>query len=152
MEAGARRLLADLYAVEDEPRPWSTRFRVLALALLTSFALVYAWTCASGVNETMRQREIDNRFNFHPADAVQQKEHDNARAMVRALANNLNTHLPDNYEKEQALARLQEVLFWSNASIARPVPGGRPPAFDVIHTDPDEPTNPGVTPWSKDGQ
>ena len=68
----------------------------------------------------MDPKDIDNRFSFHPATTEEkQAAHGSARAECLALANFLNGALPDGREKSLAITHLEEVMFWSNAAIAR---------------------------------
>lgn len=45
--------------------------------------------------------------------------HSSVRDKCYALASELNHLLPPGREKSLALARLEEVMFWSNAAVAR---------------------------------
>ncbi|MET9480926.1 hypothetical protein [Streptomyces sp. NPDC006638] len=64
--------------------------------------------------------DIEHRFAFHAASRQEkQDEHTSVRQSCRALADALNDLLPDGREKSTAIARLEEVMFWSNAAIAR---------------------------------
>ena len=66
--------------------------------------------------------DIANRFDFHPADTdVKRQAHETVRAECRQLVEFLNDALPDGREKSLAITKLEEVMFWSNAAIARPV-------------------------------
>ena len=64
--------------------------------------------------------DIANRFDFHPADTPErQKAHENVRHMFKQVALNLNAWLVEGHEKSLAVTRLEEAMFWANASIAR---------------------------------
>lgn len=66
------------------------------------------------------QDELKRRFEHHPPLNVDVAElHDLVRGDVSELANRLNQELPDCREKSLAMTKLEEVLFWSNAAIAR---------------------------------
>lgn len=68
----------------------------------------------------MEPIDIHNRFGFHAATtAEKQAAHGSARAACLELANFLNGALPEGREKSLAITRLEEVMFWSNAAIAR---------------------------------
>ena len=60
----------------------------------------------------MDKADLDNRFNYHRPG----KQH---AWYCRALASVLNDTLPEGREKSLAMTKLEEVMFWSNASIAR---------------------------------
>ncbi len=64
--------------------------------------------------------DIKNRFEFHPADTDEKRnEHERIRKLCLDLANELNNSLPNGREKATAISRLEEVMFWANAAIAR---------------------------------
>ena len=65
---------------------------------------------------------IDNRFKFHAASRQEKAdEHTSARQSCRRLADHLNDLLPEGREKSLAITKLEEVMFWANAAIARDV-------------------------------
>lgn len=69
----------------------------------------------------MNQRDIDNRFEFHPAtDDEKRNAHTSVREHCLALATFLNESLPDGREKSLAITHLEETMFWGNAALARP--------------------------------
>lgn len=64
--------------------------------------------------------EIENRFLFHPPRTDAEKQaHAQVRVELRAVALYLAEELPDGREKIVALTKLEEAMFWANASIAR---------------------------------
>jgi len=67
----------------------------------------------------MTTAEMQRKFSQHP---VVKKQAD-AMAVIRQVAFELAVHInnaaPDGDEKEQAIRRLQEAVFWANAGIAR---------------------------------
>lgn len=68
----------------------------------------------------METADLDNRFMYHPANTEQRQEaHEWIRDNCLALAHTLNRDLPEGREKSLAITKLEEVMFWSNASIAR---------------------------------
>lgn len=80
---------------------------------------------ASAMMTVMDPRDIENRFAFHAATtAEKQLAHGTVRSECLHLAEFLNGALPEGREKSLAVARLEEVMFWGNAALARPpLPG-----------------------------
>jgi hypothetical protein len=70
----------------------------------------------------MQPDDIANRFAFHPATTEEKRdEHTSIRQQCRQLADELNKRLPEGREKSLAITHLEEVMFWSNAAIARTI-------------------------------
>ncbi len=68
----------------------------------------------------MDSSDIEHRFTFHAASRQEKAdEHTSARQGCRQLADQLNALLPEGREKSLAITHLEEVMFWSNAAIAR---------------------------------
>lgn len=68
----------------------------------------------------MLPEEIARRFAFHaPATQEKRDEHTSVRQACRRLADELNERLPEGREKSVAVTKLEEVMFWANAAIAR---------------------------------
>lgn len=64
--------------------------------------------------------DITNRFRFHPADTNERiVAHERVRHLCHHLAHALDRDLPPGCEKSLALTKLEEVMFWGNAAIAR---------------------------------
>jgi hypothetical protein len=64
--------------------------------------------------------DIVNRFAFHPANTPERaKQHDDVRETCRGLASVLDHMLPPGREKSLAITKLEEVMFWANAAVAR---------------------------------
>ena len=67
----------------------------------------------------MNRAEIERRFKRHIPDDGQNAWMDLGRMHVTNLAQWIDEFCPDNKEKDQALNRLDECLFWMNGSILR---------------------------------
>lgn len=67
----------------------------------------------------MKIEDINNRFTYHAPDAQDVEIHQNIREQCRTLALHLNLVLPEGREKSLAITHLEEVMYWSNAAIAR---------------------------------
>ena len=64
--------------------------------------------------------EVAHRFAFHAAITQERRdEHSSVRQQCYRLAESLNDALPDGREKAVVLTKLEEVMFWANAAIAR---------------------------------
>lgn len=63
---------------------------------------------------------ICRNFETHPAQSRDTiNRHSRVRSLTRGLALELGAILPASRERTMALCKLEEVMFWSNASIAR---------------------------------
>ncbi|MEV8124761.1 hypothetical protein AB0P07_11710 [Streptomyces sp. NPDC085944] len=68
----------------------------------------------------MQPADIEHRFAFHAATTQEKRdEHTSVRQHCRRLADELNERLPEGREKSLAITKLEEVMFWANAAIAR---------------------------------
>lgn len=68
----------------------------------------------------INQADINNRFAFHAATTEEKRDaHTSVRQQCRQLADFLNEKLPDGREKSVAITKLEEVMFWGNAALAR---------------------------------
>lgn len=68
----------------------------------------------------LSEAELDRRFNFHAApDAEKRDAHTSVRRHCRNLADALNVGLPDGREKSIVMTKIEEVMFWGNAALAR---------------------------------
>lgn len=66
--------------------------------------------------------ELANRFSFHPATTQEKRDaHEGVRGAAYRLASLLNESVPDGREKSLVMTKLEEVMFWANAAIAREV-------------------------------
>lgn len=68
----------------------------------------------------MDVKDLENRFAYHPAkDEDTQIKHGGIRALCLSLAININEIVPECEEKKTAITKLEEVMMWANAGIAR---------------------------------
>lgn len=63
--------------------------------------------------------DLENRFNYHKPDEAKAGVHEGVRGECKGLAYTLNELLPEGREKSLAITKLEEVMFWANAAIAR---------------------------------
>jgi len=65
-------------------------------------------------------KDIEHRFAFHAATTQEKRDdHTTIRQQCRKLADRMNEFLPDGREKAIVLTKLEEVMFWANAALAR---------------------------------
>lgn len=70
----------------------------------------------------MSPADITHRFAFHAATTDEKRNaHTSVRHACESLAHQLNEQLPDGREKSTAITKLEEVMFWGNAGLAREV-------------------------------
>jgi hypothetical protein len=68
----------------------------------------------------MSPEDIASRFSSHPITSfVKSDTHLYIRQQCHQLANLFNERLPESREKEVSIDRLEEVMFWANAAVAR---------------------------------
>lgn len=68
----------------------------------------------------MNDNELRNRFDYHPPKTPERAaEHERLRSDCLHIALMLNDSLPEGREKSLALTKLEELMFWANAAIAR---------------------------------
>ena len=63
--------------------------------------------------------ELDARFTYHCPTDEQAKKYTSIRGRARAFAELIDVLCPESREKSLALTKLDEVVMWANASIAR---------------------------------
>jgi hypothetical protein len=64
--------------------------------------------------------ELDNRFKFHSVtDQITKDSHEAIRDYCLQTAEFLDGLLPEGREKSLAITKLEKVMFWANAAIAR---------------------------------
>ena len=67
----------------------------------------------------MTQDDIKNRFTYHSPSDDQISRYDEIRRFAKIFAELIDKDCPDSREKSLALTKLDEVVMWANASIAR---------------------------------
>lgn len=68
----------------------------------------------------MDYQDLVSRFSFHPAkDELTKAKHKRVRNFCLDLADELNAVVPEGREKSLAITKLEEVMMWANAGIAR---------------------------------
>lgn len=70
-------------------------------------------------NNTELIIRLERMFTFHPAEGAQPLQYATIRGECLDLAKLIAVLLPDCEEREQAFLRLNEVMFWANAGVAR---------------------------------
>lgn len=64
--------------------------------------------------------DIHNRFSYHPPLSEERKKsHEKVRELCERLAMSLAGNLPQGRETALAITKLEEVMMWSNAALAR---------------------------------
>lgn len=67
----------------------------------------------------MDHGDLVNRFSYHKPDEAAAVAHADVRGKALELALWLDTVLPEGREKATTITKLEEVMYWANASIAR---------------------------------
>lgn len=63
--------------------------------------------------------EIKHRFQHHPPSPEKIEQHKSVREICEDLAHHINEFIPPGREQATALTKVEEVMFWANAGIAR---------------------------------
>ncbi|MFW6002225.1 MAG: DUF7681 family protein [archaeon] len=67
----------------------------------------------------MEISEIQLRFTYHKPTEKKIEDYGTIRSSAENFANRLNQLCPESREKSLAITKLEEVVMWANASIAR---------------------------------
>ena len=67
----------------------------------------------------LTQEQIDDRITYHPPNEERIKHHTEVRGAIGNTMAVFNEIGSDSREKSVALTKLEEVMFWMNAHIAR---------------------------------
>jgi hypothetical protein len=75
------------------------------------------------VEEELRKQEqekrIEKNFSYHRAGPNQAETYEKIRGTARAYAHQLSEQCPESQELDKAIEKLEEVVFWANAAVAR---------------------------------
>ena len=63
--------------------------------------------------------ELNKRFTYHPPTDEQVRDYEHIRALCESLGQVLAFVCPESREKDVAFQKLDEVVMWVNAAIAR---------------------------------
>lgn len=63
--------------------------------------------------------ELLKRFTYHPPTGTQPTIYENLRDLAKGFAVEIFMACPDSRERSVAITKLEEVVMWANASIAR---------------------------------
>jgi hypothetical protein len=63
--------------------------------------------------------DIANRFSYHAPSGVKIDYHQQVRLFLEDAIHNVFDLLPESREKSLFLTKMEEAMFWANASIAR---------------------------------
>jgi hypothetical protein len=67
----------------------------------------------------MDNMDLENRFNYHAPDELKKLAHERVREILLQVAQEFNHTLLEGREKSIVITKLEEAMFWANASIAR---------------------------------
>jgi len=67
----------------------------------------------------MEAKEITKRFTYHEPKGDQVQRYQTIRDQAAKLAELVDNLCPESREKSVAFTKLEEVVFWANAAIAR---------------------------------
>lgn len=63
--------------------------------------------------------KLENQFMYHIAEGTQPLQYATVRGECLELARLIVVLCPESEERDQAIKRLNEVMFWANAAVAR---------------------------------
>lgn len=64
-------------------------------------------------------KRLDKDFAYHRPRVAQSERYERLRTWARDLAWKIINNCPDSQERSLAITKLEEAMFWANASIAR---------------------------------
>jgi len=71
------------------------------------------------MESSILKKRIENDFSYHPPQDGQPEKYEEIRARAKEYAQFLIGTCPQGRELSTALTNLDQVVFWSNAAIAR---------------------------------
>lgn len=80
---------------------------------------VQEWSEGLSKTDVELQKRIERDFNYHAPSAADITDMQALRDSARLLAHQINFLVPESREKSISLTKLEEVVMWSNAGIAR---------------------------------
>ena len=63
--------------------------------------------------------EVDTRFTYYPPKDKQPEIYQLIREKAKQFGNYISVYCPDGREQSLAMTKLEEVVMWTNAGIAR---------------------------------
>ena len=82
------------------------------------FAINFKWEVEMETNSEMLD-EIDIRFKYHAPKLDQPDRYNEMRSLAKRMAVSIVRLSPSSRERSLALTKLDEVVMWANAAIAR---------------------------------
>jgi hypothetical protein len=67
----------------------------------------------------MMKKDLHTNFTYHPPKNTQPERYERIRAGAKELAVLIDLLCPDSREKDTAIMKIEESVFWANAAIAR---------------------------------
>lgn len=67
----------------------------------------------------MMKSEINNIFTYHPPKDDQTSRYEKIRSTAKDMSILIELLCPDSREKDFAIMKIEESVFWANAAIAR---------------------------------
>jgi hypothetical protein len=71
------------------------------------------------MSQVITREDLENRFVYHAPNNRQQEKYVKLRLMAFTLAASICDYTPASREQSLAITKLEEVIFWANAAIAR---------------------------------
>lgn len=70
------------------------------------------------MNSIPNNKDLDNRFTYHPPHGDQATRYHFLRCAARQFAEQIASRCPESRERSLAFRKIQEAVMWANASIA----------------------------------
>lgn len=71
------------------------------------------------MEDVAQNKELEKRFTYWPPKPGQPERYVKLRDTAKAFGYMIETECPNSREKSLALTKLEEVVMWANAAIAR---------------------------------